>query len=79
MGDAPDLPPQAADPFDPALCAEAALSLALQSRAHAAGLAMQAGPHAQACSRQLAAATVTMSCRALLDLEFKPSSPSQPT
>lgn len=66
-------------PADSARAAETALAMALHSMAHAAGLAMLAGPHAQACSRQVGAAAVAMVCKGLLDADFNSTSPSPST
>ncbi len=74
MGDAPQsaAATPAPAPADPRQAAETALAMALHSMAHAAGLAMLAGPHAQACSRQIGAAAVAMVCKGLLDADFAP-------
>lgn len=65
-------------PTDPVAAAELALSMALHSMTHAAGLAMLAGPQAQVNCRQAAAAAIAMTCRGLLDIQFKaPSLSSQ--
>lgn len=67
-GDAPEI---AAGPVQ---AAEAALAMALHSMAHAAGLAMLAGPQAQASGRQVTLSAVAMTCRGLLDIDVKPRS-----
>ena len=74
MGDAPEpvVSAPVSAPADPHQAAETALAMALHSMAHAAGLAMLAGPHAQACSRQIGAAAVAMVCKGLLDADFAP-------
>lgn len=85
MGDiseaAGSTPAPAPVPADSARAAETALAMALHSMAHAAGLAMLAGPHAQACSRQVGAAAVAMVCKGLLDADFKsrPSTSPHPS
>ena len=55
----------------PVQSVDATLAMALHSMAHAAGLAILAGPQGQASCRQVTLAAVAATCKGLLDIDFK--------